>query len=94
MTIKSWNFQTVICNCKHHYRFHFLETIKASDVESSKCDEGIHSKSTSNPEEDTSTKVSSEDMIPMDVDSPNKGGTSPKEAEAKADDVDKYKIKE
>ena len=33
-------------------------------------------------------------MIPMDVDSPNKGGTSPKEAEAKADDVDKTKVKE
>ena len=33
-------------------------------------------------------------MIPMDVDSPNKGGTSPKEAEAKADDVDNTKVKE
>ena len=94
MTIKFWNFQTVICNHQYTISFFFLETIKASDVESSKCDEGIHSKSTSNPEEDTSTKVSSEDMIPMDVDSPNKGGTSPKVAEAKADDVDNTKVKE
>ena len=94
MTRVIWYWKISSIDKHHNYSFHFLETIKASDVESSKCDEGIHSKSTSNPEDDTSTKVSSEDMIPMDVDSSNKGGTSSKEAEAKADDVDKTKIKE